>query len=66
MLRATSPVNAMLFVGLSMTSVVIDVEVKACRRQRRMPEVVAHEPQVDLAVRHVRARGVTQPVSRKR
>jgi hypothetical protein len=36
----------MLFVGLLMASVVIDVQVEARRRQRCMPEVVAHEAQV--------------------
>src|SRR6516225_5588298 len=50
--------------GLVMPAIVTGVEIQARRAQRRLAEIVAHEPQVDLLVGHVRTRAVPQPVRR--
>jgi hypothetical protein len=52
------------FVSLVMAAIVVDVQIKARRGQRRMDEIVAHQPQTDLLVRHVRTGGMPQPVRR--
>lgn len=62
--RCALPVDAVLLLGLAMAAVVVAVQIEARRADRRMAQVVAHETQIDLAVRHVRARAVTQPVRR--
>jgi len=53
----------MLLVGFLMASVVVDVELEACCRQRCVSEGVTHEPRIDLLIRHVRTRAVPHPPS---
>ena len=59
----TSSVIAVLLVGLAMPVIIVDVQVEA-RRHRRMTQIVAHEPQIDLVVGHMRPGTMTQPVRR--
>jgi hypothetical protein len=54
----------MFFVGVPMAAIVVDVQVKAGCAQRRVPEVVAHEPQIHLLVSYVRTGCMQQPVGR--
>jgi len=61
---SASPVDAMFPAGLVMPAIVTGVEIQARRAQRRLAGMVAHEPQVDLLVGHVRPRAVPQPVRR--
>ena len=52
----------MLLFGLLMAPIVVDVQVNASRCQRGMSEVVAHRAQIYLAVGHVRAGAVPEPM----
>ena len=56
------PVNAMLFIGFTMATIVVHMKILAGGHERRVPEIVAHEPQVDLMVRHMRPRAVPKPM----
>ena len=55
----------MFVFGFPMTSVVIDVQVQARGRERRVPEIVSDQSQIDLLIGHVRARSVPQPMRRR-
>ena len=58
------PVDAVFLVGLVMPAIVVNVQVEAGCAQRRMPEIVAHEPQIHLLVSYVRTGCMQQPVGR--
>ena len=56
------PVDAVFFIGFTMTTIVVHMEILAGGRERRVPKVVSHEPQIDLLIRHMRSCAVSQPV----
>jgi chromosome segregation ATPase len=45
-----------------MPTVVVDMQVQTGRGQRSMTQIVTYEPEINLFIRHMRTRAVTQPV----
>jgi hypothetical protein len=43
-----------LFIGFTMTTIAVHVKILTGGRERRMAEIVTHEPQVDLLARDMR------------
>ena len=52
----------MLFLGFTVTPIIIDVEILARCREGGVPQIVADQPKIHLLIGHVGTRAMPKPV----